>query len=39
MVTRGQALYRLRTGAKGSGTLPFAHRGIWGQTPHFTGNL
>lgn len=27
MVTRGQALYRLRTGAKGSGTLSVVHGG------------
>lgn len=39
MVTRGQALYRLRTGAKGSGTLSVVHGVTWGQTPHFTGNL
>ena len=35
MVTRGQALYRLRTGAKGSGTLLVVHRGK--GVRHFVG--
>lgn len=35
MVTRGQALYHLRTGAKGSGTLSVVHGGK--GVRHFAG--